>query len=1056
MDNIKLGIKENKLDIDKKSGKRKLKAEIQIKKEIVKLENDERREVKKSNVLTQEKFPIIQLEDINTFLEYKNKSKKKFCSMKRIINLFIYSKIRKKMKDNKIYIIPFSFKRIIFIIYFLQIILNSRILFSLCLNEYNFSNVTLKIEGIGIKNILSSDFGRNFPPSLIYINGVKQPEINNMYGCNDICGYDYRYDLNQTDNIVELIWFNSISDCNHMFYYCSDINEINLYNFDTSNVTDMKYMFYGCSSLTSLNLSNFNTSKVTSMNNMFAECSRLISINLSNFDTSKVTDMSYMFSGCSTLNYLNLSNFDTSKVTDINSMFSGCSTLNYLNLSNFDTSNVEYMNYMFRGCSSLIKLNLYNFNTSKVKNMHNMFENCSKLSSLNLSNFDTSNTFTMAYMFCGCINLGYINLKNFKNYSENSFGGSEKMFYQVPENVVICINENSNILSELVNQTCNILTCSDDWETKQIKTVNKTNICSDDSNKNILYKYEYNQKYYEKCLYGNLTNVSPIKNCSCDLEKCSICPNEPLKENLCIKCNNNYYPKENDILNIDKYVTCYKDPIGYYLDKNESIYKKCHYACETCESKGNNDLHNCLKCNYNYSYNIRKNNYFNCYNCSNYHYFDDNNKFHCTLNKTCPKAYPKLIINETKCVKNTEMKKVIENIMIKYDKNDTVEKTKEEEIEYYDTILEILETGFTSEGYDTSDLDNGKEEIIETEKMRVTFTTTENQKNNTNDNMTSIDLGECEKILRKFYNLSDNDKLYIKKLDIVQEGIKTPKIEYDVYSKLSGTNLIKLNLSVCQNSKISLFIPIIITENLDKLNASSGYFNDICYIATSDSGTDISLEDRKKDFIDNNKTVCQDECDFSEYDYEKQKAKCTCKVKESSSSIIDMCINKTKLLENFKNIKNFANLNLLVCRRSLFNKEGMLKNIGCYILISIIIFHIVNIIIFYVKQLELIKSKIKNIINAKNNLNIKNKKLKGKVINIENKNKSKNIKSIKLDKNIKNHKNKKKKVNEYHKTKKNKNKNKTNKNNIGDKTIMSKNKNIISNNSENKKIKKKL
>ena len=184
MDNIKLGIKENKLDIDKKSGKRKLKAEIQIKKEIVKLENDERREVKKSNVLTQEKFSIIKLEDINTFLEYKNKSKKKFCSMKRIINLFIYSKIRKKMKDNKIYIIPFSFKRIIFIIYFLQIILNSRILFSLCLNEYNFSNVTLKIEGNGTKNILSSGFGRNFPPSLIYINGVKQPEINNMYGYN--------------------------------------------------------------------------------------------------------------------------------------------------------------------------------------------------------------------------------------------------------------------------------------------------------------------------------------------------------------------------------------------------------------------------------------------------------------------------------------------------------------------------------------------------------------------------------------------------------------------------------------------------------------------------------------------------------------------------------------------------------------------------------------------------------------------------------------------------------------------------------------------------------
>ena len=282
---------------------------------------------------------------------------------------------------------------------------------------------------------------------------------------------------------------------------------------------------------------------------------------------------------------------------------------------------------------------------------------------------------------------------------------------------------------------------------KSKKIVNKNGICYDNLNNDILYNYEYNGKYYETCIKGSLINNSPIKNCSCDLEKCSICPDEPLKENLCTKCNNNYYPKENDILNIDKYINCYKDLKGYYLDKKESIFKKCFYTCESCQIKGDNKKHNCLECNIKYSNNITKNNYSNCYPiCSYYHYFDSDDNFHCTLNFSCPENYPKLLTEKMECIKNIQ--KMFEDIIIKYEKNESNEKTKEEIIEYYDTVLERLETGFTSEDYDTSDLDNGKEEIIETEKMTITFTTTENQKSSNNDNMTSIDLGECEGILR--------------------------------------------------------------------------------------------------------------------------------------------------------------------------------------------------------------------------------------------------------------------------------------------------------------------
>ena len=112
--------------------------------------------------------------------------------------------------------------------------------------------------------------------------------------------------------------------------------------------------------------------------------------------------------------------------------------------------------------------------------------------------------------------------------------------------------------------------------------------------------------------------------------------------------------------------------------------------------------------------------------------------------------------------------------------------------------------------------------------------------------MTKIDLGECETKLRNFYNIPDNEPIYMKKIDIIQDDMNTLKVEYDVYAKLFGNNLIKLNLTVCENSKISISIPIVINENIDKYNSSSGYYNDICYTTTSDDGSDILLKIDKK------------------------------------------------------------------------------------------------------------------------------------------------------------------------------------------------------------------
>ena len=183
--------------------------------------------------------------------------------------------------------------------------------------------------------------------------------------------------------------------------------------------------------------------------------------------------------------------------------------------------------------------------------------------------------------------------------------------------------------------------------------------------------------------------------------------------------------------------------------------------------------------------------------------------------------------------------------------------------------------------------------------------------------------------------------------------MKIPKVEFEVYYKLNGINLIKLNITdYCKNCKIVISVPAHINKNeIDKYNASSGYYNDICYTTTSDSGTDIILNDRKNEFLDNNMTICQDNCLFSAMNYSNNRAKCSCDVMMSSSKFKDMKINKEKLFQNFIDIKNIANIQLLVCYNVLFSKVKLIKNYGSYSILFIILIHFIIIIIYYSKNL---------------------------------------------------------------------------------------------------------
>ena len=638
-------------------------------------------------------------------------------------------------------------------------------------------------------------------------------------------GTPYKYDFNQEYNSVELI----LKD----------------------NIQSTENMFQNCNSITEINLSNFQTSSVKSMDNMFEDCSSLTSLDLSNLQTSSVKNMNFMFSGCSSLISLDFSNFDTSSVTRMDSMFSHCSSLTSLDLSYFNVSSLTSMDSMFYECNNLEYINLYNFNEIQLN--PNIFED----SPINL---------------IICIN-GITNI-TFNNENYTYYNKYNKTNFYAHNNV----SYYNNII-----YNCFTVDCSIDWKKKQMKLINN-NKCIESCNDSEQYPFEYNGKCYDYCSKGLLSdnNNNEINTCKCELDKCLLCPQVALNKGLCTKCNDDYYPIENDASNLGEYFDCYKNPEGYYLDDN--LYKKCYETCKTCDKEGNYTNHNCIICNSNTPYAIKKNDIINCYSsCDSYYYYNETNYF-CTMNSSCPDAFPKLKQNSKECIFLLNLENINEGIS-QIDKNG-IQNSIEKAIKYYDNILANIESIFTSENFDTSNIDKGNDEVLRTDKVTVTFTTAENQRNNIYKNVTKIDLGECEDLLRNAYNISRDTTLYMKKMDVVQEGTNAIKVEYDIYCKLSGDNLEKLNLKSCGETKITITIPYDINDHIDKLNASSGYYNDICYTTTSEDGTDISLQDRKSEFVNKDKIVCQEGCIFSEYDYDNHVAKCNCDVKESPLSIL--------------------------------------------------------------------------------------------------------------------------------------------------------------------------
>ena len=228
--------------------------------------------------------------------------------------------------------------------------------------------------------------------------------------------------------------------------------------------------------------------------------------------------------------------------------------------------------------------------------------------------------------------------------------------------------------------------------------------------------------------------------------------------------------------------------------------------------------------------------------------------------------------------------------------------------------------------------------IIQTENVIFQLSTFEEQKNSNNPNVSSIDLGKCEELIKIQEGLNEDDNLIVLKTDIKSDDLTSTYVQYEIYNPVT---LKKISLDICKEVSISISIPVTLDENAQSVYNSlsqSGYnlfdlndsfYNDICTTYTTENGTDLTLADRKNLIYDNNGNVsmCQEDCTFQSFNLTTRKAKCDCSV-QTEVTITDVKkinFDKNEIVGNFfKTLKN-SNFLVLKCYKLVFSAKGQKK-----------------------------------------------------------------------------------------------------------------------------------
>ena len=220
-----------------------------------------------------------------------------------------------------------------------------------------------------------------------------------------------------------------------------------------------------------------------------------------------------------------------------------------------------------------------------------------------------------------------------------------------------------------------------------------------------------------------------------------------------------------------------------------------------------------------------------------------------------------------------------------------------------------------------------------------------------------IDLNECENLLRRNYSISDDVSLAILSFQKLTNISSEKEAQFEIYELL---NMTKLDISICKDIPIYIYVPIILSEkmqNLYKEMLNAGYnlfdindkfYQDICTPFTSDHNTDIILSDRINYYYYNDEIQCQSGCKSIDYFFESKTLKCECvNIQSKISNLKVKYENAKSIYKSFYEVLKYSNYRVVKCYKLAFKLNNFTENVGTIICLVFFCIYLIFFIIHF-------------------------------------------------------------------------------------------------------------
>ena len=219
-------------------------------------------------------------------------------------------------------------------------------------------------------------------------------------------------------------------------------------------------------------------------------------------------------------------------------------------------------------------------------------------------------------------------------------------------------------------------------------------------------------------------------------------------------------------------------------------------------------------------------------------------------------------------------------------------------------------------------------------------------------NTTHVEFDECEKIIRKVYNISNTSIITFFQMELNNEDNSAlyNQIKYTIYDE----ELKEMDLSVCKDIETQIHYAIKDDADLDLkavsnykdlgvdvLDINDDFFTNLCH-AFSDSNKDMILEDRIK-YIFQNYSLCEEGCSYNNIDIATRSISCDCKIQGNNISTVTASL----VFNSGKDSSVFdSNIGVSKCYNLVFSFHNKKQNVGfivfCVLVLSYLIFIIIH------------------------------------------------------------------------------------------------------------------